>query len=136
MNRDISVGILISSVVTLGGLYLAHLALLWGVNIFGFDGVADIAALPLFMLVMGAYRLITMPLCNAYSRWRERWADEYALKATGKGKAYASALARLANQNLADADPESWVEWLLYSHPALSKRIAMAEGRVHHEETQ
>ncbi|HSK86728.1 MAG TPA: M48 family metalloprotease [Anaerolineales bacterium] len=127
VNKDIPTGILISSVVTLGGLYLAHLALLWGVNYFGFEGVWDIAALPLFMLVMGAYGLITMPLSNAYSRWRERRADEYALKATGKGPAYASALARLANQNLADADPEPWVEWLLYSHPALGKRIVMAE---------
>ena len=37
-------------------------------------------------------------------------------------------MTRLANQNLAEVDPEPWVEFLLYSHPALSKRIAMAEG--------
>jgi STE24 endopeptidase len=42
--------------------------------------------------------------------------------------AYASALTRLANQNLAEVDPEPWVEWLLYSHPALRKRIKMAEA--------
>ena len=69
-----------------------------------------------------------MPLTNAYSRARERRADEYALKATDNGSAYASALIRLANQNLADADPEPWVEILLYSHPALSKRIEMARN--------
>jgi STE24 endopeptidase len=44
-----------------------------------------------------------------------------------KGQAYASALTRLANQNLAEVDPEPWVEFLLYSHPALGKRIEMAE---------
>ncbi len=77
---------------------------------------------------MGLYGLLTMPLGNAYSRWREVRADEYALQATGNGTAYASALTRLANQNLADADPERWVEFLLYSHPALSKRIALAES--------
>ena len=38
-----------------------------------------------------------------------------------------TALARLANQNLAEAEPEAWVEWLLYSHPALGKRIRMAQ---------
>ena len=39
-----------------------------------------------------------MPTVLKYSaRWRER-------QATGKGQAYASALARLANQNLVDAD--------------------------------
>jgi STE24 endopeptidase len=119
---------LVSSVLTLGGLYLASLGLNWGVSYFGFESPADIAALPLLVVVMGLYGLLTMPLSNAYSRWRERRADEYALQATGDGAAYASALTRLANQNLADADPEPWVEFLLYSHPALSKRIAMAES--------
>ena len=66
VNKDIPVGILISNVITLGELYLAHLALLWGVNFFGFEGVWDIAALSLYMLVMGAYGLVTMPLSKAY----------------------------------------------------------------------
>jgi len=126
VNRDIPVGMAVSSVVTLGGLYLAFLGLRWGAAAFGFAGPADIAALPVLALVMGAYGLLTMPLGNAYSRWRERRADEYALRATGKGAAYVSALTRLANQNLAEAEPEAWVELLLYSHPAMGKRIAMA----------
>ena len=128
VHRDIPIGILVESVITLGGLYLASLGLEWGVATLGYTGVSDIAALPLFVLVMGAYGLLVMPLGNAFSRWRETRADEYALKMTGKGKAYASALTRLANQNLAEADPEPWVETLLYSHPALGKRIAMAEN--------
>lgn len=125
--KDIPVGMLINAVLTLGGLYLAALGLNWGVDYFGFDGVSDIAALPLLALAMGIYGLVTMPLSNAYSRWRERRADEYAIKTTGKGPAYASALTRLANQNLAETDPEPWVEFLLYSHPALSRRISMAK---------
>jgi STE24 endopeptidase len=127
VHKDIPVGMLISALLTLGGLYIAALGLNWGVTYFGFEGVSDIAALPLFMLVMGLYGLVTMPLSNAYSRWRERRADEYALEATDNGQAYASALTRLANQNLAEADPEPWVEFLLYSHPSLSSRISMAE---------
>jgi STE24 endopeptidase len=128
VHRDIPIGILVESVITLGGLYLASLVLEWGVVVFGFESVSDIAAMPLLALVIGVYGLVTMPLGNAYSRQRELRADEYALKATGKGAAYASALTRLANQNLADADPEPWIEILLYSHPALNKRIAMAEN--------
>jgi STE24 endopeptidase len=127
VHKDIPVGILVQSLLTLGGLYLASLGLRWGVKTFGFNGVADIAALPLFGLVMGIYGLVTMPLSNAYSRWRERRADEYALEATKNGEAYASALVRLANQNLAEVDPPAWVEFMLYSHPALRKRIAMAK---------
>jgi STE24 endopeptidase len=131
VHKDIPAGILVESVLTLVGMYLASLGLRWGAAAFGFSGPADIAALPLFALVMGAYGLVTMPLGNAYSRWRERRADEYALQATGKGEAYAGALVRLANQNLADADPENWVEFLLYSHPALGKRIEMARSYRH-----
>ncbi|MFC1923177.1 M48 family metallopeptidase, partial [Chloroflexota bacterium] len=128
VHRDIPIGILVESVITLGGLYLASLGLEWGVATLGYAGLSDIAAMPLFVLVMGAYGLLVMPLGNAFLRWREIRADEYALKMTGKGEAYASALTRLANQNLAEADPEPWVVTLLYSHPALGKRIAMAEN--------
>jgi STE24 endopeptidase len=127
VHRDIPIGILVDSVITLGGLYLASLVLEWGMVVFGFESISDVAAMPLLALVIGVYGLVTMPLGNAYSRQRERRADEYALKVTGKGAAYASALTRLANQNLADADPEPWVEIMLHSHPALNKRIAMAE---------
>ena len=128
VHKDIPVGIVLDSLFTLVGLYLANLILQLGVQVFGFRGPADIAALPIFALAIGAFGLVTMPLSNAFSRWRERRADEYALQATGKSQAFASAMTRLANQNLADADPEPWVEFLLYSHPALSKRIAMARG--------
>ena len=126
VNRDIPTGMAVSSVLTLGGLYLASLGLEWGAAALGFAGPADIAALPVLALVTGAYGLLTMPLGNAYSRWCERRADEYSLRVTGNGAAYASALTRLANQNLSEADPEAWVELLLYSHPAMGKRIAMA----------
>ena len=70
----------VETVSTVVGLYLASLALEWGVGYFGFQGAGDIAALPLFMLVMGVYGLVTMPLTNAFSRWRELQADRYALE--------------------------------------------------------
>lgn len=127
VHGDIPLGIVFGSLITLVGLYLASLGLVWGTRLLGFTGPADIAAFPVFLIVVGLYGLVTMPLENGFSRWRERRADEYALSLTHKGTAFASALRRLANQNLSDADPEAWVEWLLYSHPALGKRIAMAE---------
>ncbi len=126
-HGDLGKGILVQSTLMLGGLWLASLALRWGVTAFKFGGVADVAALPWLALVLGAFGLITMPLGNAYSRWRERLADRYALDMTRKPRAFGTAMTRLANQNLADADPERWVEVLLYSHPAISRRVAMAE---------
>lgn len=131
VHKDIPLSIAFESVSTMAGLWLASLVLEWGVGYFGFDGVWDPAALPLFAVSIGLFGLITMPLGNAFSRWRERMADRYALDATRKPRAFASAMTRLANQNLAEMDPEPWVEWLLYSHPALRKRIAMAERVIH-----
>jgi STE24 endopeptidase len=127
-NHDIPLGMAIQTILTLGGLYLTSLGLIWGVSGFGFTSISDIAALPLFALLLGLYGLITMPISNAFSRWRENLADEFSLQLTGKAAAYKSALTRLSNQNLAEIDPEPWVEFLLHSHPALEKRIARADS--------
>jgi STE24 endopeptidase len=128
VHRDIPVGIAFSSMITLVGLFLVSLVLNWSARALGFTGPADVGALPLLALAFGVFGLLTLPLNNAYSRWREKRADEYALEVTRKPQAFASAMTRLANQNLAEVDPEPWVELLLYSHPALNKRIAMAEN--------
>jgi len=127
-NHDIPLGIAIGTGLTLGGLYLTSLVLDWGVKTFGFYSVSDLAALPLFAICLGIYGLLTSPLSNSFSRWREKLADEYALQLTGKGQAYASALKRLSDQNLAEVDPPAWVEFILHSHPALGKRIQRAEN--------
>jgi STE24 endopeptidase len=128
VHKDILLGILVESMVLLAGFYLASRVLDWGVAAFGMSGVGDIATLPLLGLAFGVFGLVTLPLTNGFSRWRERLADEYALRITRNGPAFASAFTRLANQNLADADPPAWEEFILYSHPALSKRIAMAQA--------
>jgi len=127
-NHDIPLGMAVQTVITLVGLYLTSRGLFWGITRFGFESISDIAALPLFGLFLGIFGLITMPLSNGFSRWREQLADEFALQLTGKGFSYASALTRLSNQNLAEVDPEPWIEFFLHSHPALEKRIQMAQS--------
>jgi STE24 endopeptidase len=126
VHRDIPIGIFVSSVITLLGLFIASLALSGGARALGFSGPADVGALPLLALTFGVFGLLTLPLNNAYSRWREVRADAYALEATQNPSAFAGAMTRLANQNLADADPEPWVVFLLYSHPPIRERLAMA----------
>jgi len=126
VHRDIPFLITFGTLSTTLSLYLASLALKWAIGYFGFGAPADIAAFPALGLIFGAYGLITMPIDNAVSRWRERMADDYALQATGKREAFASAFTRLANQNLGEVDPEKWVVFLFYSHPPLGERIAKA----------
>lgn len=128
VHRDIPLFLAFGSGLGLAGLYLASLVLRWGSAQFGFTGPADIAALPLLAITFGLFSLVVTPLNNALSRWRERLADRYALESTRKPQAFADAMTRLANQNLAEADPEPWVVFFFYSHPPIRERVAAAQN--------
>ncbi len=127
VNKDMWRSLLVSSAVTLAGFWLAGLVVDWAVVRFGYAGPADLAAFPWLVLALLLFGAITSPLTSGFSRRRERAADRYAL-AHGPGPAaYADALTRLANQNLADPEPPAWLVWFSYSHPPLLERIATAE---------
>lgn len=128
VHGDIWRGIAVQTILTLAGLFLADRLLRWGVAFFAFEGLADVAAFPLVAMAMGGLAVVAMPLANAYSRWREGLADQFSLEMTGKPEAFIASMTKLANQNLAEAEPEPWVEFLLYSHPAIGKRIQRAKG--------
>jgi STE24 endopeptidase len=70
---------------------------------------------------------VTGPIAAALSRQAEAAADRYALETTDNPEAFAAAMRRLADQNLAVYDPPRWVEVLLYDHPALVRRVGAAE---------
>lgn len=126
LHNDIQLGIIVQSLLNLGLFYLASAALNLAVRRGPLQGNADPAGLPVLFFAMGLLGLVTMPISNAYSRWRERLADDFALRSTGLTDVFASAMTRLANQNLADADPARWVVLLFGTHPPLSQRIARA----------
>jgi STE24 endopeptidase len=128
VHQDIAVLIAFGTLSTTISFFLASLAMRWAVGTFGFGGISDVAALPALAIVLGLYGLLTLPLDNALSRWREGMADQYALDATGKNDAFASAFVRLANQNLSEVEPEKWVVFMFYSHPPLGRRIAVAQA--------
>lgn len=127
VHGDIWRGILLDSVITLAGFYLANLFLQGGIRLFGFRDLGDVAAFPLFVLAMVLFSLITMPLTNWLSRTRENAADVYALDITGNALAFISAMKKLANQNLADAAPPPWAVVLFYTHPPIGDRVKRGE---------
>jgi STE24 endopeptidase len=86
-----------------------------------------VATLPVLALLFGLYGLVTGPLGNTYSRMVETQADQYALDMTHDPTTFISAFHRLANQNLAQLDPNPVVEALFYDHPAIGRRIRHAE---------
>jgi STE24 endopeptidase len=128
VHKDLPLGIIVQSLLTLAGFWLADIVIRWGITTFNYNGLTDPATLPLLMVAMSVFGLVTMPLSNAWSRWREVKADAYALEMTRKPHAFINAMTRLANQNLADAEPPAWVEFLLHSHPSINKRVAKARA--------
>ena len=130
VHADIPKMIALQTVVTLVGLYVVSVAAAWAVQRVGYGSLADVGALPLLALVFGVFGAIAMPVSNTFSRWVETQADEYAVSLTRKAEAFKRAMIRLANQTLAEVDPAGWVEFILYDHPAISRRIRLAEQHI------
>lgn len=114
------------------GIWAALFLLQWAVRPLFLDyGLGDISALhnlPLLLLLAEIAGLLFMPAFNALSRHYEAEADSFAARVSGAPGAYASALYRLAKQNLAELWPPRWEEVLLYTHPAIGRRIAAVSG--------
>ena len=116
-----------SVLLALAGFWLVDLVLRTSAVGLGYEGFADPAALPLVLLVLSLFGLLLMPAQNALSRFFERQCDRYALRRTGDPRAYRSAFLKLARMNKSDPNPNPFVVWLFYDHPAIGRRLAMAE---------
>ena len=125
--------LVIQSAILLVGFYVADLALNASVLPLGFNGISDIAALPLLMLIFAAFSLVVIPLLNSYTRHLEMVADDYALRLTGNPKSFIDAMTKLTDQNLAEAQPSRWVELLIYDHPSYHRRVEHARYYLIHE---
>ena len=130
VHGDLWRGIALQAGLMLGGLWLADQGLRLGVGALGLRGLADPAGFPLLLGVLAVFGLLLLPVTNAFTRHMERAADAYALRVTGKPRAFQSVMAKLAGQNLSDAAPPAWVRVLFYSHPPIAERIAAAERYV------
>jgi len=120
--------IVIQTVTTFLGFYLANVCLEnWGPAL-GFRGVEDFANLPLFVLVSMALSLVLLPCINMHSRWLERQADDYAVNNIANKSAFITSMEKLAELNLAERRPAAWIEFIFHSHPSIEKRIARAQS--------
>jgi len=126
-NRDMLRLMIVGSFLALVGFYISHLCLA-GLSEWMGRSVADIGTAPFFIFSLFVFSLISMPFANLHSRLREFAADAYAVAKMGSPDALISALEKLADQNLANKDPAPWIEYLLHSHPSISRRIARVRG--------
>ena len=127
-QRDIPLFIIVQTGLNLLLLLLAARGLPPAAAALGLASPADPAGLPLLIAMLGGLALLAIPLGNAFSRWRERLADDFALRLTANPRAFIQAMVRLADLNLAEADPERWVVLLLASHPPIGDRIRAARA--------
>ena len=123
----IRTGLLTGTVSTFAGLYLAARLYAWSAAALHFSSLTDLGALPLLGIWLTLFGLLTSPLGNMISRHHERQADAYAVRTTGNREAFASALRKLSEMNLADPAPHPLVEFMFYSHPPIAKRIRALE---------
>ena len=91
----------------------------------GDEGLDRRRVLPGIAVVLG---FVLMPALNAISRHHERQADRYAWENTPAIEPFITSMQKLADQNLAERQPNKVIEALFHSHPSIGKRIAAAES--------
>jgi STE24 endopeptidase len=129
VHHHILKSIFVQAGITLFGFWLANEVLRYAVDRrHMFAGMYDFADLPLLILVSTVLSLLLMPALNAYSRFNERQADRYCFESVDSVEPFISSMNKLADQNLSEKTPARWVEWLLHSHPAITRRVAAAKA--------
>jgi STE24 endopeptidase len=120
-------GILCLAALTFVALYglhrLAAIVIRRCKNRFGFDEPADMASLPLAILLLNLFALILMPIGFAYSRHLEHEADRFGLELTHFNHSAATGFARLQEENLSVPRPGWFYTLWRGTHPSIGDRI-------------
>jgi STE24 endopeptidase len=127
-HADMWRGLAVHGAVTLATFWVADRLLVTGAAWLGLAGPADLGGVPLAGLILLGAGLAALPLTNGWSRRLERQADDFAVRVLGRADAFIAAMERLAGLNLAERSPHPLKEVILYSHPAIDRRIARARG--------
>jgi len=89
----------------------------------GFDGLADVASLPLIGLLVNVFSLAVVPVGLAFSRHIEHEADRFGLEITQDNRAAAMSFVRLQDENLSVPRPGLLYYLWRCSHPSLGERV-------------
>jgi Zn-dependent protease with chaperone function len=119
--------ILLSGIVTLAGLFLVdrlgrRLVARYAHRL-GFSQLADVASLPLLLMLLELAFLLLSPVALAYSRMQEHEADRFALDLTRTNRAGAMSFVKLQEENLSNPRPGPLFQFLRASHPSIGERI-------------
>ncbi len=99
----------------------------------------DLASIPLVLLLFSSLSLVATPIVNGFSRHQEHQADVFGLELISgllpePGETAAAAFQKLGEIDLSDPEPSAFIQFWLYSHPALGQRIDFARSyaAAHH----
>jgi Zn-dependent protease with chaperone function len=91
-------------------------------------GMGEPRAVPLALLVVAAWALVTSPAQNLVSRRDEAEADWKALETTHDPASARGLFREFTATSLGDPSPPTWAYLLLETHPTLAQRVAMADA--------
>ncbi len=91
-------------------------------------GMGEPGAVPLALLVVVVWSLVTSPAQNAVSRRIEAEADWKALETTRDPAAARGLFRGFAVTSLGDPSPPGWAYALLANHPTLAQRVGMTDA--------
>lgn len=130
VHNDLWKGIILSSAFLFLGFFVAQYLMNEYTNpYFQTDIAQPFGALSFFVV----FSIVQMPvgfIQTAFSRWRERLADQFAFERIGSGEKLADSLERLTYQNRGLFRPNSFIEFFTYSHPAPWRRILKLRGAI------
>ncbi|HLG96983.1 MAG TPA: M48 family metallopeptidase [Bryobacteraceae bacterium] len=97
----------------------------------GLRGVDDWASLPVLLLLLFVLFFARMPALNAFERHLEHQADQYGLEVLhgivpNSSEVAAESLRILAEADLTEPSPSSFVRVWFYNHPPLDERVRFA----------
>lgn len=119
--------VVLSSLVLVAGLWWVDRAgrwvvARWGARL-GVLSLADVAATPLLLVLMGVSSAVLGPVALAYSRYQEHEADRFSLELTRLNRPAASAFAKLQHENLGIPRPDLFCRVFRSTHPCIADRI-------------
>jgi Zn-dependent protease with chaperone function len=102
----------------------------WGTR-WGIRSVDDYASLPVLLLLLSVFSLLTQPASAAFSRYLEHRADIYGLEAIhglvpDSSQAAAHAFQKLGEKGLVYPHPHPLYVFWAFSHPPIADRIRFA----------
>jgi Zn-dependent protease with chaperone function len=94
-------------------------------------GVADLASLPIVLIVLTVVVFLASPALNGISRHFEHQADQFGLEmaygvVSDPNTADVQSFQIMAQEDLEDPDPSPFIRFWLYTHPSTEERIRFA----------